>query len=906
MKKDKQVQSAERFLDSGELGSSTLIDVANACSELIRTESEKSSIRAIQLGVKFINRVRRSNPEIRQVAHRALGWVYLVHGKFNKSKDEYLKARYLVRRNPLERGRIDRILVDVYMYLGEFAQARQRARQAMKTFARLKNDEELIKTRVHYANLLHRQDQHKEAQLLYREAAEHFQKTGNHLIAAFCNHNQANTLVQLFRLHEAEKMYRHAERVFIAHGYNLRANGCRYGLAWLHLLQGKFHIALKELADCEAEYTKASQPREVVLCQLDRAEAYLGLNLYSDAHRAAAQAEKKAQKLGLRYETAKAALFYAKASLALGNSSKAIRALRRAEKGFKREHNEPFLGVVELASIQTGRNVMDRERKIRTARRRFSRAQLPLWEAICEFQVLSEYPEDKSILRRLRKNAAVRAVPHLFARWQTFEGDRLARQGNIAGAIKRWQKACKVLDAVRAKLPPVDLRTSFLKDQGDPYCRLIETELSNDTVLAAAWSERYKTSGLWQYDKTFLTENPARKKAEQSLEELAAQVTAYSGRLESTVRGSSSARRVMKEAFSNLQEKVRENLTALEVSANADERSIENTLRIISSVAKRRYVIQFHAGKNDLVAFIHHNNLTRFHRYTNGTGIVRELMARWRFHVERMPYLSSPESSKNLQAEKALLRQIGDWLIAPLELSKNQRRILIVPEGDTENLPWQAIIYDNQYLANRFEIILSPSLLHYLNACNNETRSKRIEVFIGNTQGLDNIQNEVDILKRAGDFNTTIHDPGFRHDWPNESKARLWHFIGHAIFRSDNPFYSSLLMNDGAFFAADFRLRRNTVNLITLAGCRTGQQTAVPGEETVGLNRSLLEMGARNVLASQWAVYNDATVEWMGEFYSRFLRGESIPSAVRLTSMKLQNRYPSAYQWGSYILHGAG
>jgi len=48
----------------------------------------------------------------------------------------YLKARKLLVNDPLARGRIDRALIDVYMYLGEFAKAKRFAESSFAAFIR--------------------------------------------------------------------------------------------------------------------------------------------------------------------------------------------------------------------------------------------------------------------------------------------------------------------------------------------------------------------------------------------------------------------------------------------------------------------------------------------------------------------------------------------------------------------------------------------------------------------------------------------------------------------------------------------------------------------------------------------------------------------------------------------------
>ena len=94
----------------------------------------------------------------------------------------------------------------------------------------------------------------------------------------------------MFDFKGAEKLYKKARKIFEKHNQRLHAYGCLYGLAWLHMLEGNFHIALQELNECEIEYRRGRHARELVLCQLDRAEVYLGLNLFIDARNTAKEA----------------------------------------------------------------------------------------------------------------------------------------------------------------------------------------------------------------------------------------------------------------------------------------------------------------------------------------------------------------------------------------------------------------------------------------------------------------------------------------------------------------------------------------------------------------------------------------------------------------------------------------
>ena len=139
-----------------------------------------------------------------------------------------------------------------------------------------------------------------------------------------------------------------------------------------------------------------------------------------------------------------------------------------------------------------------------------------------------------------------------------------------------------------------------------------------------------------------------------------------------------------------------------------------------------------------------------------------------------------------------------------------------------------------------------------------------------------------------------------------KGSARHWHFAGHAHLNRLNPFYSSLALQDGPLFAADFRMRNVCVYLVTLAACQSGTHVSLPGEESAGLVRSLLEMGARNVIAGHWPVADKATAEWMRTFYN--LLGENQPLAVaaRQAARQVKEAYPSAYHWAAFSIFGAG
>ena len=906
MEKTASELAVERFLATGIVSGLSDQELASAYDAEVQRISRASLKAALPVAAKFTKQARKRGGVLESTAYRTEARVLHLSGNHAAALKAYLNARKLNSKDALVRSRIDRALIDVYMYVGEFAKAKKHAQSAITTFQRLKADSDLAQTRVNYANLLHRQDRHRDAEKLYRDAAVFFEKSDNQVALARTLYNRANTLVQLFDLEQAESLYQRAIKIWDANDYELDGVDSRYGLAWLRMLKGKFHVALLELAECERKYRAGGDPRGEALCNLDRAEVYLGLGLYEDALDAARKSEARFNKLKLRYEQSKSALFRGQAAFALAKASEARSALSRARSGFGAEKNNGFLGATGLlAADLSSSNSRLQQTALREARSHFRRGQLPLWEAICDLQDAGFPARERTALNRLQKNAAVKAVPHLFAIWETVRGDYEYRRGEIAEARKHWRRAADRLDAVRAQLPPVELRSAFGKRQSSPHLRLIGAELEHDPGMAAVWSERYKTAGIWSPISHNQSARRTRELVHNSLDELARQVASLAQQISSVgERGLSTVAR--SQAMNNLQKQIREQLIAVDRDHKQTDTNNERLLDEMMQVSAKMPIVQFHLRDDDIIAFVHHRGNTTVGRISNGRRRLADAMQRWRFVLEGELLAGHLEDSMDVALEQKLWSDLGDWLWTPLGVDPTADTVLLIPEGELANLPWRALIVDGKPLLERHNFVVSPSFRHYRAARDARVESQEVRVFRGKADDLPEVDREMENLVNGLTGDSQVFSPCNRRDWPDSGEARLWHFAGHAFLRSDNPFYSYLALEDGALFAADFRLKQCRVHLVTLASCRSGEQVALPGEESTGLVRSLLEMGARNVIAGHWPVSDQTTAIWMAAFYSKYFQGASILAAIRDAAITVRAQFPSAYHWGAFSVFGAG
>lgn len=80
-------------------------------------------------------------------------------------------------------------------------------------------------------------------------------------------------------------------------------------------------------------------------------------------------------------------------------------------------------------------------------------------------------------------------------------------------------------------------------------------------------------------------------------------------------------------------------------------------------------------------------------------------------------------------------------------------------------------------------------------------------------------------------------------------EAPLAHLACHGIIRRDNPLWSSLELADGPLYVYDLQRLDRTPPLVVLSGCETGVGIRA-GDQLLGLTATLLEQGARQVIAS--------------------------------------------------------
>lgn len=122
------------------------------------------------------------------------------------------------------------------------------------------------------------------------------------------------------------------------------------------------------------------------------------------------------------------------------------------------------------------------------------------------------------------------------------------------------------------------------------------------------------------------------------------------------------------------------------------------------------------------------------------------------------------------------------------------------------------------------------------------------------------------------------------------------------------------LDNDGVLTAAEAgSLDLRDTWLVVLSACDTGAGDSISGEGVLGLRRGFFYAGARNVMMSLWPIFDEATADFINEFYARAFASGDAAAALHETEKswlvrlkKEKGLWHAIKCGGAFILVGTG
>jgi tetratricopeptide (TPR) repeat protein len=250
-------------------------------------------------------------------------------------------------------------------------------------------------------------------------------------------------------------------------------------------------------------------------------------------------------------------------------------------------------------------------------------------------------------------------------------------------------------------------------------------------------------------------------------------------------------------------------------------------------------------------------------------------------------------------------RRLEDRLLGQANRHLGDGAVVIVPPGSFHAVPWALL----PSLRDRV-LSVAPSARAWLRAQAAIPPAKDDLVLVRGP-GLGTGGGEVPVLaeESAGRYDkvTVLGDGTATAKGVLDAidGARLAHIAAHGTFRSDNPLFSSLRMDDGPLTVHDFeRLRRAPYRLI-LPSCDSAVLAPAGADELLGLTSTLVPLGTAGIIASVAPVNDFATAALMLALHRKLRRGATLAESLRDARHDLDDHPAHTATGWSFIALGA-
>jgi tetratricopeptide (TPR) repeat protein len=767
---------------------------------------------------------------------------------YDEAGDEVSSAKVRVNR------------IKCYCDLSRYDDALRDAEISNAVFTRRGEKQLLARNLNNLGRVFFRMDRFQEWLSTLDQAGTILQEIGDDKSLALVYKNRAVALTSLNQKQEAIRYYRLSIRLAEESGQTWLAAGSKYDLGYLHYMQGEYTRALEILK--ETRVSLACDEWYRALCDLTQSEIYLEINMYRDAIQYAEAAHKGFESIEKPFEMAKAIGVMAIAHGQLREYKDAGRLFQKAKRMFKEQGNEVRAAGMDLHRgvmwLKMGLNADARaaaleaydafikenvKPKAAFARVISARAALKL----CELDTAAG---DAAIADTLNEESPLPWVSHQL---RALLGEIHQATGNLIGARTEFSNAIAELEDVRANIAADELRLNYLKDKVPVYEMLMNTDLQIDDPLYL--EDAFETA--------------ERAKSRTLVDLLAGSVDALK-----TTRSSS---------LKEIQQALGPDTALIEYATIGDA------------------VFAFCVSGDRFAVF----------RDLCSRAELRKRFGFLEFHLSRMaadPAAAAARASLSLSNMQDHLKAIYEMLVRPIEpFVARFESLVFVPSDFLHYLPFHALCDGSTYLADRFMISYAPTATIYKLFSERREPANSQALLIGvPDEAAPLIGQEIESVRSVLSGARTFVGPHATRECLKREMATagIIHIASHAIFRPDNPMFSSLQLFDGPMNFFDIYNLKTSANLITLSGCGTGLSNVVAGDELLGLIRGFVYAGATSVVLSLWDVNDRTTADLMKYFYGCVAEGQSKGRSLQSAMLRLRQDHPHPYYWAPFVLMG--
>lgn len=821
--------------------------------------------------------------------------------------------RFEAAGDPLEAARTRNNGLQTLIYLSRYDQALEWASRARSWYEASGDTLRLARLDGNVANLLYRQDRFAEALPLYQLAESEFRAGGQPRDVAAVLRNKAVCELSLSRYDDALATHEEARAFCERHGLAVLAAEADYNIAYLYFLRGDYLRARDLYLAARERAHAAGDPYHAALCDLDRAEVYLELNLCAEGAELATAAFRSFRSLKLGYEQAKALAFRGIAAGQAGDFEQSMLLLRRARRRFQAEGNAVWPPLIDLHLA----TVLEKTGKPGQARLRceralgfFSRTVLP-GKAVLARLLLARLELRARRLRAARTHAlaahrllAFAPSPALafhtyFTMGQTYES-----AGDAVRAEWKYSRAQEELEQMRDRLGVQTLQINFAKDKVAVYESLFRLQMAQgDTEAAFLTAERARARSL----AAGMDPTGARGMPEPA-RQWRAELNSLYRRLESADTAlSEPVLATIRERVTWLESELRRQLSEAPAEWRP-EALLLGAGEIRALLPEGACLLEYFLANDVVYCFVIARRVFQVVPVASAPRVV-SLIRLLQLQLSRFqsactqPGLPAPANADVERHLRALYRE----LIAPVRPFVSARHLLIAPHGPLHVLPFHALLSERDWLGREFTVSYTPGANVFVNSSRRSSRGGDLSAVFGIPDAATpHIAREVDDVAAALPGALVFLGPEATEARLREvgPQCRYLHIATHGRFRSDNPLFSSIRLGDGYLSLYDLQGLRLPAELVVLSGCSTGLGVVVGTDEVVGLVRGLLSAGVQSAVVSLWDTRDESTALFMGTLYRQLREGKEKASALQAAQDVVRDAYPHPFDWAPFILVG--
>jgi CHAT domain-containing protein len=865
---------------------------------------------------------------------RAMGHVLFIRGKYAEALEHYEGAleRFRKLNREVDVGRTLSGALQSLMSLGRYDEAFAAAQEAQQIFERHGDRLRLARLDINLGNILYRQDRFPEALALYQRARDELMRVGQPPDVAAVLMNMLVCCTSLNEFDEAVRIYDEARRYYELHDMPLLVVQADYNIAYVHYLRGEYTRALELYRATEARSERVGDLLHRAVCDLDRSEIFLELNLSDEAAELAARALDRFDDLGMAYEAGKAVTNLAIAASEAGETDETLPLFKRARELFTEEGNQVWLAQVDfyqsLVLYRDGR-YLQAQRLCQSARELFASAGVQSKVALCELLIArleldagDPKAADRACSAALKKAAELQS-PILSYQAHFVLGSIREAQHQQNAAYAAFERARVSLEQLRSHLQAEDLKIAFLKDKLAVYESLVSLCLaagSDSTRQEAAFGyiEEAKSRSLAD-----LIAFRASSLAPRVDSDLGDQVATLRQQInwqyrqierEEVRRDSRSTRRVetLRQHARTLEKQLVSSLNAVRTTdeefASLQSGKAFRLDEIREVLSPGTILLEYYQARGQIYACVLTGKRLDVVPVASA-AIVRKLLRLLQFQLSKVGFVAKRPAGQGEPrgATEAHLAELYTILVAPIRDRLEADHLVIVPHDLLHFVPFHALHDGTRFLVDTFTISYAPSASVYRLCCLKAPESEGGALVMGVPDArapyiAEEVQAVAKTLPKARVFLGPDATADRLHSYG--PACRVVHIATHGSFRRDNPMFSSIQLGSGRFSVIDLYELRLSAELVTLSGCGTGLNAIVGGDELLGLVRGLLYAGARSVMVTLWDAHDMSTAEFMSSFYRHLQAGSGKATAMQLAMQELRTRFPHPFYWAPFILVG--